>query len=76
MEFSLSRPERLYLSVFDAQGQLVRRLIAGNIVPEGTFQVVWDGKDATGKALPDGVYWYAIQGETGRTKTGKIMLLH
>ena len=75
MEFSLSRPERLYLSVFDAQGQLVRRLIAGNMVPEGTFQVVWDGKNATGKMLPNGVYWYAIQGETGRRKTGKIVLL-
>ena len=75
IEFSLSKPERLDVSVFDENGQWVRRLIAGNRVPEGKFQIVWDGKDGSGRALPTGVYWYVIRGENGGEKMGKIVLL-
>lgn len=73
--FSLSRPERLYLSIFDEKGRPVRTLLAGNLVAEGRFQIVWDGKDASGAALPAGVYGYCIRGENGEIKTGKIVLL-
>ena len=43
------------VSVFDAQGRLVRELIAGPQMP-GSMPIVWDGKDAANKSAPPGLY--------------------
>lgn len=76
IEFSLAHTERVDLSILDEKGQLVRQLIAGSLVPEGKFQINWDGKGAGGNLLPEGAYWYRIQGEKGSVKMGKVILMH
>jgi flagellar basal-body rod modification protein FlgD len=50
---------RVTLTITDATGKTVRTLDIGN-VGAGEQSVVWDGKDATGKALPAGVYSVAV----------------
>lgn len=43
------------ISVVDAQGRLVREMIAGPQMP-GNMPIVWDGKDAANKAAAPGLY--------------------
>lgn len=75
IEFNLIKSENINLSIFNENGQLVRRLIAGSNLSEGKFQVNWDGKNEYGVSLPGGIYWYAIQGESGTSTKGKIVLV-
>ena len=48
--------EHLILQVFDAQKALVRTLENAVNHPSGTFQVSWDGRDATYQRVPPGLY--------------------
>ena len=75
IEFSVNKAEKTNLNVYNENGQLVRRLIAGSIVPEGKFDIIWDGKDSYGAPLPAGIYYYSIQGETSGEHRGKIVLV-
>ncbi len=75
ISFSLNKPDRLTILVYDEKGQLVRPLVAGSLVAEGKYQIVWDGKDGSGTELASGVYLYSIKGETSGIKTGKIELI-
>ncbi len=74
IQFSLNKSEKINLAIYNEKGQLVKQLIAGSLVQEGQFQINWDGNDAFGNALPDGVYFYSIKGELNTEKTGKIIL--
>ena len=75
IELTLNKSERLTVSVFNENGQLVRSLLRGEVVPEGKFQINWDGNDGTGKALSNGLYFYTIRGENGGETKGKMMLM-
>ncbi|MCC6726209.1 MAG: DUF1566 domain-containing protein [Saprospiraceae bacterium] len=75
IEFSLAQAERLDLGVFDEKGALVRRLVAGSLVPAGKFQIVWDGRNGSGAAVPGGLYFYKIRGENSEMATGKLVLM-
>lgn len=73
IQFSLSESENVNLDVYNNEGKLVRRLIAGNKILSGKFTVVWDGRDGYGNDLANGIYYYSLLG--GKTKSsGKIIL--
>jgi hypothetical protein len=56
------------LSVYNLNGQLVRRLVDGGESP-GTKRVIWDGRDAQGSAISSGVYFYRLTvGEDSATR--------
>ena len=74
-EFSLAHAERVNLSLFDESGRLVRRLFAGETVSAGKFQIFWDGRDGSGRDLPEGIYFWKIQGEMGSEMGGKVVLV-
>lgn len=76
IEFSLKHTERIYLSIYNETGQVIKHLITGSEVQAGTFQVIWDGTNAAGAQQPDGIYYYKINGESGYTASGKIMFIH
>jgi flagellar hook assembly protein FlgD len=75
LSFTLHHPAQLHLTILNNQGQRVRNLLTGNVVQEGTFLITWDGKDGNGNKLPNGVYWYLLQDETGSTQNGKMILM-
>jgi flagellar basal-body rod modification protein FlgD len=50
---------RVSITITDASGKVVRTIDVGNVAA-GEQSVVWDGKDATGKSLPVGVYSAAV----------------
>ncbi|MEZ4651693.1 MAG: FlgD immunoglobulin-like domain containing protein [Candidatus Eisenbacteria bacterium] len=64
ISFRLEQAASISLSVFDASGRLVRMLHQGNAAA-GQNVVRWDGDDASGRAVPPGVYFVRLQGVHG-----------
>jgi flagellar hook assembly protein FlgD len=63
--------QSLRLQIFRPDGSLVRTLLDG-AVPAPTGVVTWDGRDARGLDVPDGVYMYRLTGE-GFERSGKVV---
>ena len=61
------------LTVYDASGRLVKRLLDGNRVP-GTYNVLWDGRNDEGRSVSSGVYFLHL--ETSRiSRTQRVVLV-
>jgi hypothetical protein len=52
----LRRNERVTLSITVPPEHVVRQLLGAAYKPPGPLHVVWDGRDNTGRLLPDGIY--------------------
>jgi hypothetical protein len=66
-----SRP--VQLDIFDAQGRLVRRLLAESQHP-GPHAIAWDGRDAAGRPVEAGLYLYRLTAGSD-TITQKMTLI-
>lgn len=62
------------VQVLDAAGRIVRTLVAR---PSGTGVAVarWDGQDARGRPIPNGTYFYRLDGRGSSAPLGKVALL-
>jgi hypothetical protein len=58
-------------SVFDVRGHLVRRSEPEH-VRAGSREIVWDGRDATGRTVAAGIYFVRLRSES-HTATGKVV---
>lgn len=73
IRFELARPGAAHVSVFDVRGRLLREMVRPGLRP-GPQLVVWDGKDASGRALPGGVYYYELRAADLRAR-GRVTLV-
>lgn len=64
MEYTLSGPANVSLGIYDAAGRLVVRLRDGTH-NAGTHRLEWDGRDANGRPVGSGVYFYRLEGVRG-----------
>jgi flagellar basal-body rod modification protein FlgD len=66
-----AKADKVLIQIRDAAGKEVRRLSAGP-APAGASSVAWDGRDASGRQLPAGLYSYSVSGldGTGASLTG------
>ena len=64
---------RVELSIYNALGQNIRTLYAGALAP-GLHQVRWDGRDAGGRAVSSGTYFYRLHAG-GKTHVRRLLLL-
>jgi len=71
--FSLDKPERIHLKIFNARGELVKNLAEGRYA-EGVHALSWDGRDEAGQVLPTGLYFYQLRGES-RSRQAKLLIL-
>jgi len=60
--------------VFDAGGRLVRDLGSGTLGPGSARVIVWQGDDASGRALMPGLYFLALDG-AGRHESSRLVVL-
>ncbi len=60
IRFSLPEAAGTRLHVFDLRGRLVRELLDGSDQPAGEHRVQWDGRDASGRTVSPGVYFYRL----------------
>jgi hypothetical protein len=61
IRFVLPSNSAASLDIYDASGRRVRHLLDG-VVPAGTGPVIWDGRDDTGRPLPQGLYFACLVG--------------
>ncbi len=72
--FDLGRQETVNLRVYDLAGHLVRELVGGEPRFPGRHEVVWNGRDDTGRQVASGAYFYRL--EVGQfTETGRMVLV-
>ncbi|MDZ7741935.1 MAG: T9SS type A sorting domain-containing protein [Bacteroidota bacterium] len=69
--FTLNQQEKVVIDVYSLKGRLVNRLFEGEL-PAGLQEIEWNGKDATGNEVKDGLYFVRV--EVGKTsKSLKII---
>ncbi|MCL4708612.1 T9SS type A sorting domain-containing protein, partial [bacterium] len=60
ISFQLPVASDVTLSIYNTTGQLVRKLVAGEMGP-GRHNLVWDATDAHGQRVASGVYLYVLK---------------
>lgn len=59
LPFTVQTPGSMQIQILDAQNTVVRMLTTTTDAP-GTYEVPWDGLDASGQSLTPGVYHYRV----------------
>ncbi len=73
ISFSLAAESQVRLEVFSVRGQRIRSLVDENR-QAGSHNVLWDGRDATGRLVASGTYFARLVSDEG-TLTKKMMLV-
>lgn len=73
IRFSLPVATDTRLEVYDARGRKVIALVEG-VREAGEHAATWDGRDATGRPVPTGVYFYRLTAAS-QTRTAKGLRL-
>lgn len=73
LEFALPDPGTALVEVLDVHGRRVR-ILHDAWTPAGWHAMTWDGRDAYGRRVADGVYWIRLRalGITRTTKAVKV----
>jgi hypothetical protein len=71
--FELDKGGPATLRIYDVSGRLVRTLVHRHMV-SGFHSKQWDGRDAKGRSVASGVYFYQLQAG-GKKLTKKMILL-
>ena len=73
ISYSLAKPGKVTLSIYNTKGQLVKTLVSNNKAA-GQYKVVWDGSNNAGKPVSSGLYFTRIE-TPNYTHTRKMMML-
>lgn len=71
--FNLAKSGTINMSIVNAMGVEVKRLLNNQAGVSGANVIAWYGDDNTGTALPNGVYFYRVEVD-GDVQTGKVVL--
>jgi FlgD Ig-like domain len=64
--FRLRERDTISVSIVDAEGDVVRRLVVRERRPAGSFGTVWDGRDESGDVVAEGIYRPRLRLENDR----------
>jgi len=73
ISFSLERPVRAEIGVYDLTGSRVAVLATRTFTP-GAHSLTWNGRDSQGRAMPSGTYIVRLETESG-VEAKKVMLV-
>lgn len=73
IQYAVEEASYVELNLYDASGTFLRSLVAETREP-GDHTVSWDGRDAHGKRLPSGAYFYELK-IGGRSAASKKMIM-
>ena len=73
IDFSLNRPGKIRLQVFDLSGARIA-VLADGWREAGAHQVSWDGRDSYGQAVSSGVYLYQLETNQGRLTRRMVLV--
>jgi minor extracellular serine protease Vpr len=74
IEYSLAERSGVKLTIFDLLGRQVTSLFEGEQLP-GDHKLEWSGRDARGRSVSSGVYFYRLETSAGYSATKLMMLL-
>ena len=74
ISFDLPSETAVSLCVYDVSGRLVDVLVDGEMVQQGRNEVVWRGRDMSGRLMPSGTYFYRLEAG-GYCETKRMTLL-
>ena len=74
IDFEMPSAGLASLTVLDAQGRIVQRLLVDESLGAGRHQVIWDGSDLTGRGVASGVYFLQLAAN-GFVGTQKMTLV-
>ena len=74
LSFTTARPGPASVRLFDIKGRLVRELLVSSSLEIGDHLVTIDGRDADGRMLSSGIYYFRIEAD-GRTETGRCTIM-
>jgi hypothetical protein len=63
-----------HVSIINTQGITVRNLLINQLIPQGKYFLVWDGRNDHGHTMPAGLYHVVVNERGGITRTEKIIL--
>ena len=75
IRYRLERGSKVSLRIYNVYGNLVRCLVNETRMQEGTYFVLWDGKNETGSSVNSGCYFYRLQTDDS-FETRKMLLLY
>lgn len=73
--FNLPETGAIQLEVFGMNGQKIR-VLADDVTNSGMHTVYWDGTDASGAPLANGLYLLRLRTESGAATTHRVMVAH
>ncbi|MCL4709259.1 T9SS type A sorting domain-containing protein [bacterium] len=73
ISYVLPNQSRVKLTVYDILGKEIARLVDG-VQPQGSYDVLWNGRDANGMPAKTGVYFYRLEAENFK-QTRKMTLI-
>jgi hypothetical protein len=73
IQYELAVPSDVTLRVFDLAGHAVRTLVDGESMSKGSHEVIWRGRDDTGRLMPGGAY--LVQMDAGNVRQTLRMTL-
>lgn len=75
IRYELPEDSDVQLEIYNTTGQLIRTLVNEH-KDAGSWLAQWDAKDASGRSLPSGVYFYQLTVNQGKwTSTRKLILM-
>ena len=73
ISYTLGSPSHVTFTVFDVLGREVQVLV-NQYRSAGTYQAAWDGRDADGKRVAGGIYFYQMETEA-RIQTRRMIFM-
>ncbi len=73
IDYQLPKPCKVKLGIYNLNGQMVRTLLDGQ-QQAGSHRVSWDGRNAQGQKVANGMYLYRLESE-GRTLSKKMLIV-
>ena len=74
IEFYVAGDTKVDITIYDAAGRTVRRLVRSGFYGTGTHQVRWNGINDSGASVSSGVYFYRFSAG-GQVFNSKLVLL-
>nr|NQU92687.1 T9SS type A sorting domain-containing protein [Bacteroidota bacterium] len=72
--FNLNTDGHVNLTVYDLEGKRVREILNGHF-PAGYYEAPWNGKNAAGMQMQNGIYVYKLITGNGFEVSGKVVLI-
>lgn len=75
VRLSIPQAGRVTLGVYDVRGALVRAIMDAPVGGAGVVDLIFDGRDAHGRALPSGMYFVKLHGPGGGTAIRQVAIV-